>query len=215
MVFALLAAIAVHLAVLVIVVRLRGPDPLSDELAEAVPVEMVPLSALGPPPPVPAVPVAPAPAAPGEETLPTDAPPPTAAAPATPTQPREDMVRPTTMLSSRSLAASRQARLAMRTLASDTRVEQLCGLEAMEQVHAWQRDFQPDRIVVYAMGEPSLTGNRFEADGAAFRSRSLWYRIRFSCDLTTDHARVVGFAFAVGAPIPRDDWEEHGLPAVH
>lgn len=214
MVLALLAAMSVHVAVLVVVLRLREPDPLPDELADAVSVEMVPLSALSalsPPAPAP-LPVAPAPAA---EPLPADTPPPAAATPAKPAPPRDDMIRPTTMLSARSLAASRQTRLALRTLAADTRIEQLCGLEAMEQVHAWRRDFQPDRIVVYAMGEPTMTGNLFEANGAAFRSHALWYAVKFSCELTADHARVAGFAFAVGEPVPRDRWEDHGLPAVH
>lgn len=213
MVLALLAAMSVHMAVLVVVLRLREPDPLPDELADAVSVEMVPLSALRPPAPLPS-PVVPAPAA---EPLPGATPPPRAASPSsTPTPaPRDDMIRPTAMLSARSLANSRQTRLALRTLAADTRIEQLCGLEAMEQIHAWQRDFQPDRIVVYAMGEPTMTGNLLEANGAAFRSHALWYTVKFRCELTADHARVAGFAFAVGAPVPRDRWEDHGLPAVH
>jgi len=212
---ALVAAIAVHLAVLVVLLRQREPDPLSDEFTDAVSVEMVPLSALTLPSPL-----LPPPLPPANEPSPVVASPvPTTQAPVqqkpAPPPAAPGMIRPRTMLSARSLAGSRQTRLALRSLTSDTRVEQLCGLEAMEQVHAWQRDFQPDRMVVYAMGEPTMTGNMFEADGAAFRSRSLWYNIRFSCELTPDHARVAGFAFAVGAPVPRDNWEDHGLPAVH
>ena len=216
MVLALLAAIAVHLAVLVVVLRQREPDALPDDFTDAVSVEMVPLSALAPP-----APAEPPPGVPAVEPLPggtapqTVAPPPVAQPTPAPPPAAPGMIRPTNMLSARSLATNRQTRAAMRMLTSETRIEQLCGLEAMEQVHAWQRDYQPDRIVVYAMGEPTMTGNLFEADGAAFRSRSLWYNIKFSCELSADHARVAGFAFAVGAPVPRDNWEDHGLPAVH
>lgn len=219
MALALLTALAVHLAVLVVILRQRETDPLPDEFSEAVSIEMVPLSALTPPPPITPVPVpaepAPVETLPGGTAPETAAPPPSPQSkPAAPPVP-PGMIRATTMLAARNLAGSRQARTAMRMLTSDTRVEQLCGLEAMEQVHAWQRDYQPDRIVVYAMGEPTMTGSLFEADGAAFRSRSLWYRIRFTCELTPDRARVTAFAFAVGAAVPREDWEDHGLPAVH
>lgn len=221
MALALLAALVIHLAVLLVMLRQREPEPLSEELSGAISIEMVPLSALVPPtlappeftPPesAPSAPTVPAEPLPGDSVPRTVQPSP----PAQPEPAQPGMIRPTIMLSARSLAASRQARAALRSLAADTRVEQLCGLEAMEQVHAWQQDFQPDRIVVYAMGEPRMTGNLFEADGAAFRSRSLWYRVKFTCELSPDRARVTAFAFAVGAPVPRAQWEDHGLPAVH
>lgn len=218
MALALVAALAVHLAVLLLIARQKEPDALPDEFSDAVSIEMVPLSALTgltEPTPNEPTPVEPLPGGTVPEAVaPTPSTPPQPVQPAPPPI-TPGMIRPATMLSARSLAASRQTRVALRTLAVDTRVEQLCGLEAMEQVHAWQRDFQPDRIVVYAMSEPRMTGNLFEADGAAFRSRSLWYNIKFTCELTPDRARVTAFAFAVGTPVPREDWDEHGLPALH
>ena len=39
---------------------------------------------------------------------------------------------------------SRQARLALRQLSDFDRREQLCNLEAMEQVEAWNDDYKPE-----------------------------------------------------------------------
>lgn len=211
---ALLAALALHAAILTWLYLRPEPAPQPGPPDDAITVEILPSARLPHPEPAPA-PAAPAPSARPETAAPAG-PRPQAAPPAAP--PAEPpMIRPATLLSARRLAApgSRPAQRALRTLSDDTRAEQLCGLEAMEQVHAWRRDFQPDRLVAYAMGEPKTSGTLVEADGAAFRSRAAWYRIRFRCELTPDYSRVASFAFAVGDPVPREEWEEHGLPAVH
>lgn len=207
---ALIAALALHLAIFAWLYEQPEPAPQPGLPSDAIAIEILPPSELPRPAPIPAAPAVPDASLPRPSaTLPS------AARRSPPPQP--EMIRPTTMLSARNLATpgSRQARLALRTLSDDTRVEQLCGLEAMEQVHAWRRDFLPDRLVAYAFGEPKPIGDGIEANGAAFRSRSGWYRIRFRCELSPDRTRVTGFAFAVGDAVPRDDWEEHGLPAMH
>ena len=100
-------------------------------------------------------------------------------------------------------------------LAPDERVEQLCGLEAMGQIHDWQRDFEPDRVTAYARAATRLSGRVLTAEGAAFRSKRHWYGLRFACTVSADLKRVTAFAFHVGEPIPRERWEALGLPAVH
>lgn len=107
---------------------------------------------------------------------------------------------------------SRQARETLPLLAADERVEQLCGLEAMSQIHAWKRDFEPDRVTAYAKAATRLSGAALIADGAAFRSKRRWYDLRFRCELSPDRAAVVGFAFRVGDPVPRSQWTKLGLP---
>jgi hypothetical protein len=210
---ALIAALALHLAFFAWLYEQPQPAPQPGLPSEAIAVEILPPSEL------PRAPSAPAPLQPALPDAIISAPPTAAApAPAPPAPaPEPEMIRPTTMLSARNLATpgSRQARLALRTLTDDTRIEQLCGLEAMEQVQAWRREFLPDRLVAYAFGEPRAIAGGIAADGAAFRSRSNWYRMRFRCELTPDRARVAAFAFAVSGAVPREDWEEHGLPAVH
>ncbi|WP_404927252.1 DUF930 domain-containing protein [Mesorhizobium sp. ORM16] len=127
------------------------------------------------------------------------------------------MIRPTQMLSARTLAdpRSRQARADLKTFASDERMVQLCNLEAMDQIRQWRADFQPDRVVPYATAQEKVTGTTIAANGAAFRSRGKWYGLKFRCQLAGGGESVVGFEFLVGDPVPRAKWDELGLPAVH
>jgi hypothetical protein len=136
-------------------------------------------------------------------------------APAPAEPPAVAMIRPTEMLSAGTLAdpRSREARALLATLDDTERMIQLCGLEAMEQVHAWRETFRPSAVVAYAMAEAAVSGDRVDAAGAAFRSGGAWYAIRFRCRLRPDHASVAAFEFKVGAPVPEEKWETLNLPA--
>lgn len=127
------------------------------------------------------------------------------------------MIRPTEMLSAKTLAdpRSRQARADLATFASDERMVQLCDLEAMDQIRRWRADFRPERVVPYATAEEKITDTTVAADGAAFRSRGNWYGFKFKCQLAGDGESVVGFEFLVGDQVPREKWDELGLPSVH
>ncbi len=179
--------------------------------------------ALTRPKPTPVVAPAPALAAPAlPETRPKpDEPRPSPRLPAPSAQPApveaDGMIHPPRMLSQRVLAdpRSRETVALLPRLAPDERVEQLCGLEAMGQIHDWQRDFEPDRVTAYARAATRLSGRVLTAEGAAFRSKRHWYGLRFACTVSADLKRVTAFAFHVGEPIPRERWEALGLPAVH
>ncbi|CAN7713467.1 DUF930 domain-containing protein [Bosea sp. LjRoot9] len=127
------------------------------------------------------------------------------------------MIKASRLMAAAALASplSRQAREALPHLAEDERVEQLCGLEAMSQIHAWKAEFEPDRLVAYAMAGTKLSGRELLAEGAAFRSKQHWYALRFKCGFTPDRKQVVAFEFRVGDPVPRAQWEMRGLPASH
>ncbi len=144
----------------------------------------------------------------GSEAAPHAAPPPAPSAP--------PMIRATRMLSGGALAdpRSRQARDALPHLAADERMVQLCDLEAMEQVHQWQPDSRPDRVVAYAMSEVAIAKDTIVANGAAIRGNGGWRTLRFTCGLLPDHAEVVSFAFQVGDPVPKEEWEAHHLAAT-
>ena len=125
------------------------------------------------------------------------------------------MIEATTMLSGHTLAdpRSRQARDALRSVNGEERMIQLCGLEAMEQVQRWKPDYEPDRVVAYAMSEVKIEGNAVLSDGAAFRSKGAWYALAFRCDLSRDRQQVSAFRFVVGRPIPANLWEARNLSA--
>ncbi|WP_258051839.1 DUF930 domain-containing protein [Mesorhizobium sp. INR15] len=162
------------------------------------------------PPPVLAAPPTPQP-----EIQAAPTPPPSAPEPQLPKAPA--MIRPTQMLSAKTLAdpRSRQARADLKTFAADERMVQLCNLEAMDQIRRWRADYQPERVVPYATAEEKIAGTTIAANGAAFRSRKNWYGLRFKCQLAQDGESVIGFEFLVGDPVARDKWDELGLPAVH
>lgn len=208
-------ALALHLAALVAALQLGGVPVLQPPEEQAVETQLIgarEFEALRAPSRATALPeqaVAPQPA----EPIPGGAP--SAVAPRA--APPDDMIRPSRMLSERALAdpRSRAARRAMATLAGEERIAQLCDLEAMEQIHAWQPGYQPDRLVDYARADTRLRETVFTASGGAFRSHRTWYEVSFHCELDASFAKVVSFAFKVGEPIPREEWSSLSLPALH
>jgi len=106
---------------------------------------------------------------------------------------------------------SRQAQRKLQLLEGETRVEQLCGLEAMAQIAASQPQFRTDRTIAYAMAEVKFVKGAIVADGAAFRSEERWYRLKFRCRISTDGRSIQSFEFLVGSAIPKSEWERHGL----
>lgn len=125
-----------------------------------------------------------------------------------------DMVRADHLMSSDVLAdpRSRAARAALAGFGTADQMVQLCGIEAMEQVHAWDARFEPDSVVAYAMAETKISANAVVAEGGAIRSGKQWFNIEYRCELAPDLTRVVAFAFRLGEAIPRSGWEEHNLP---
>jgi hypothetical protein len=123
------------------------------------------------------------------------------------------MIRAEHLFSAAALAdpRSKGAREAFGQLSNGERIVQLCNLEALEQVHRWKGDFQPDYVVAYAMAGEKLSKRAVEADGAAFRSKQRWYNIKFKCEVAPDLKTVVAFEFLVGAEIPRSQWASHDL----
>ena len=93
-------------------------------------------------------------------------------------------------------------------------MEQLCDIEAMAQITASVKPFEPDRVVAYAMADVKRIKDTLTADGGAFRSERKWYRLKFECRVSTNRERVEDFAFAVGDAIPKSQWEAHGLSPI-
>lgn len=138
----------------------------------------------------------------------------TPVSPGTPEPSRPDMIRPERMLAAAALADpdNRQTREVLFGLTPPDQVAQLCGLEAMEQVAAWNNELKPDRLVAYAMEEAHMKGDVFSAHGAVVHSGHEWFRLQFNCRLAPDRESVLAFEFSLGDAIPREEWEEHNIP---
>ena len=131
-------------------------------------------------------------------------------------KPAPDLLIPAHQLYSEKLLSDRHnksAGQAMKQLAADERMIQLCDLEAMEQVRRAKQLLKPDYVVAYAMSDVTLSDHAILAGGGAFHSRRDWYGIKFRCALSRDDSQVVSFAFLVGDPIPRSQWAAHNLTA--
>ncbi|MDH7794088.1 MULTISPECIES: DUF930 domain-containing protein [unclassified Beijerinckia] len=215
----ILASLFLHAAIAIVLVLAPATRRLEPMLERTIEVEIL----ASPPPPTPTSEPQPQPQPSiAREAEPLPAPAQSAPPPATeatrpgpvPEAPLA-MMRPTHMLSEKILAdpRSRKARETLPKLESEERMVQLCSLEAMAQVEAWQKAFQPDSLVAYAMTDTKVAGDTLFADGAAFHSKHQWYNLKFQCDLTSDHKKVTAFAFHVGDAIPARDWESHDLPA--
>jgi len=141
--------------------------------------------------------------------------PPTANAPT-----KSAMIKATEMLSGAMLSDSRsqETRQALAQMNVEERTVQLCSIEAMGQIAKSNSQLSPELVSSYAVSEIKFKGRVVVAQGAAFQSNGIWYNLAFSCQISSDHARVQSFEFAVGDPIPRSRWSalnltsSHGLP---
>ena len=139
------------------------------------------------------------PKVPPEVRRPTPARPPAVPPPEKPL-PLPPLTHAETILSGRAL--DREARASLIGLASDARFEQLCDVEAMEQIARHEAALRPVRTVAYATADTKVTGNIIVAEGAAFLSKGHWYRLSFRCETTPDHLKVVSFDYATGGLLP-------------
>jgi hypothetical protein len=122
--------------------------------------------------------------------------------------------RATQILSEAALADPRHRKMAARLelLETNTRLEQLCNLEAILQISQKEARFRPESVIAYAMLATRSDGNFIIADGAAFHSDGQWYNLAFKCRISPRQQRVAAFEFATGAAIPERDWASHDLP---
>jgi len=215
------AALCFHLA-FGLLLAIRTLSSFTPPTETSVEVELVAPEALAPASP-PAIPAQPAVLPPAAEIAPIPQSAPVAPPPDKPTaQAVSPPAGPPAMITARTLHSesvldnprSRGTREALKTLDASERIEQLCNLEAMSQIHAWKAEFEPDRVVAYAMAGTKLTKNALEADGAAFRSRKQWYSLHFRCEMAAN-GKVAGFQFRIGEAIPRSEWAAHDLPPEH
>lgn len=125
------------------------------------------------------------------------------------------MVQAKSFFAAKTLADPRSAKAVaeLNGVALDDRKEQICNLEAMEQVEAWKKSLKTEQVIAYALKDTETDGATIRADGAAIRANGLWYRLKFDCTLGADNRTVTAFAFQLGDAIPKEDWEEYYLPA--
>ncbi|MEM5583858.1 DUF930 domain-containing protein [Roseibium sp. AS2] len=110
---------------------------------------------------------------------------------------------------------SRQASVALASLTGADKTEQICALEAMEQVRRDRPGFRPTRLAPHAFRNATRKGNTVHVAAGAVRSSRVWYEIAYRCRLDAGGRAIAGFEYALGEPIDRALWDDHGLAPVH
>ena len=110
--------------------------------------------------------------------------------------------------------ANREVRENFPLLASDEQVVQLCNMEALDQLRLADDDLYADALVGYAFDSFAIAKTVLDAEGGAFRSKGRWFHLRYHCEVSPDVTAVSAFAYAIGDPVPEDQWEEHFLNAA-
>ena len=99
---------------------------------------------------------------------------------------------------------------ALGRLDPQTRLEQVCDLEAMKRIKQ-DTKVPVDRAQGAASAEPKTEGDTLTAKGGAYRSKSAWYELSFVCQASADHMKVLSFQYQTGKAIPESKWEDYGL----
>lgn len=198
----LAASLALHILALICASLFVRPPDLPSVVEPAISVELVTLSQLTVKDPPSPVPVSATP-----DTATSDAP---ATAPA-PVEP--EMIHATRMLAGTVFADPRnaEAREMLGQLDATTLREQVCGVEAMEQIHAFRPAWHPVAVVAYAFADALVDGDALTASGAAVLIGEQWRELRFVCTLAPDLRSVVTFDFWIGDIISEQEKARYGL----
>jgi len=109
------------------------------------------------------------------------------------------------------LAMDARFAASLKRLDPQTRLEQICDLEAMSRIDRDTSPHHPDRAKTDVLSHPRHSGDTVTGTGGAFRSRGKWYAFSFTCKGSPDHMKVLSFTYRIGAPIPESKWAALGL----
>jgi len=118
------------------------------------------------------------------------------------------------ILSSQELADPRNRKTAevLKRLEPQTRLQQLCNLEAILQINRQYEGYGVDFVVAYAKEAVVRKSDAIIARGAAFHSNGRWYNLAFECQLSANQRDVARLKFKLGDTIPGDQWADLNLP---
>ena len=124
-----------------------------------------------------------------------------------------DIIEATTMLAGAALADPRneKARAMLAMIVPSLRREQVCGIEAMEQIKLNAPDWSPECVISYAYADTRIEGNTVTATGAVVQNGADWYRLEYACMLGDDLASVTAFRYRIGDIVSAAECDRLGL----
>ena len=108
------------------------------------------------------------------------------------------------------VSAEAKFQTALGRLDPQTRLEQVCDLEAMKRIKQ-DRNLPVDRAQGAASAEPKIEDHAITAKGGAFRAKGDWYELSYVCQASPDHMKVQSFEYQTGKAIPESKWDDYGL----
>lgn len=99
----------------------------------------------------------------------------------------------------------------LKKLDPQTRLEQVCDLEAMSRIDRDANPYHPDRAKTDVISHPVHADDTVTGKGGAFRSKGRWYSFSFACKGSADHMKVLSFNYKIGEVIPESKWAALGL----
>ena len=118
---------------------------------------------------------------------------------------------PMVMAATAAVAMDPRFAASLKRLDPETRLEQVCDLEAMNRISHDDNPFHPDRAKTDVLSHPVHAGDVVKGTGGAFRSKGRWYAFAFTCKGSPDHMRVLSFTYKIGHLIPESKWASLGL----
>ena len=103
-----------------------------------------------------------------------------------------------------------QFQQALNRLDPQTRLEQVCDREAMKRIKD-EKKLPVDRAQGAASADAKTDGHKLTAVGGAYRTKSGWFGLTYTCQATADHTKVLSFEYQTGDAIPKAKWEDYGL----
>ncbi|MDQ0390692.1 DUF930 domain-containing protein [Labrys monachus] len=123
--------------------------------------------------------------------------------------PKPAKLREAKTLFSQSATSDLSAMTAMAQMPRGERAGGLCFTELREQLLHASPPYAPDVLPLLPLKE----GTVLDIPGEAFRAGGQWYDLSYRCEVDANATKVVSFAFRVGEPIPRSDWQRRHLSA--
>lgn len=111
-------------------------------------------------------------------------------------------------LFSQSETGDANAVTAMGNVPRGVRGGQLCITELREQLRHVSPSYVPELLPAYRLPNGTL----LEVRRGAFRTSSQWYDLSFRCEVNEEATKILSFAFDIGAPVPRSEWQKRGFP---
>jgi len=99
----------------------------------------------------------------------------------------------------------------LKRIEPQTRLVQVCDIEAMVRINRDRNPYHPDRAMVDQLSPPHVEENTLSGSGGVFRSRGDWYHFSFVCSASPDRLDVLSFQYKIGERIPKEEWSKLNL----